>query len=64
MAKTTMVKQVVEKVMTEGLFHRVVMAIVLQTVNLKKIQSSICWVLWSLVVFDSDDNLTQNNVGD
>ncbi|KAK7819437.1 putative disease resistance protein [Quercus suber] len=39
--KTTMVKQVAEKVMTEGLFHRVVMASVSQIVNLKKIQISI-----------------------
>ena len=22
----------------------------------------ICWALWSLVVFDPDDDLTQNNV--
>ena len=22
----------------------------------------ICWVLWSLVVFDLDDDLTRNNV--
>ena len=22
----------------------------------------ICWVLWSLVVFDSDDDLTRNNI--
>ena len=22
----------------------------------------ICWVLWSLVVFDSDDDLTRNDV--
>lgn len=33
--KTTMVKQVAEKVMTEGHFHRVVMATVSQSVNLK-----------------------------
>ncbi|GMY35164.1 probable disease resistance protein At4g27220 [Fagus crenata] len=39
--KTTMVKQVAEKVMSEGLFDRVVLATVSQTVNLRKIQDSI-----------------------
>uniref|UniRef100_A0A2N9ELW2 NB-ARC domain-containing protein n=1 Tax=Fagus sylvatica TaxID=28930 RepID=A0A2N9ELW2_FAGSY len=39
--KTTMVKQVAEKVISEGLFDRVVLATVSQTVNLRKIQDSI-----------------------
>uniref|UniRef100_A0A2N9EA06 RRM domain-containing protein n=2 Tax=Fagus sylvatica TaxID=28930 RepID=A0A2N9EA06_FAGSY len=39
--KTTMVKQVAEKVMSEGLFDQVVMATVSQNVNLTKIQDSI-----------------------
>ena len=39
--KTTMVKQVAEKVIREDLFHRVVMATVSQNVNLKRIHNSI-----------------------
>ncbi|KAM4087911.1 hypothetical protein ACB094_07G031600 [Castanea mollissima] len=39
--KTTMVIQIAQMVMTEGLFHRVVMANVSQTLNIKKIQHSI-----------------------
>ena len=27
-----------------------------------KFRSSLCWALWSLVVFDLDDDPTQNNV--
>ena len=53
--KTTMVKQVAEKVMTEGHFHRVVMATVSQTVNLKKIQSSIADGLELLLKKKSDE---------
>ncbi|XP_050262455.1 probable disease resistance protein At4g27220 [Quercus robur] len=53
--KTTMVKQVAEKVMTEGLFHRVVMATVSQTMNLKKIQSSIADGLELFLKKKSDD---------
>ncbi|KAF3959905.1 hypothetical protein CMV_015328 [Castanea mollissima] len=53
--KTTMVKQVAEKVMTEGHFHRVVMATVSQTVNLKKIQSSIADGLELLLTKKSDE---------
>ncbi|KAM4087904.1 hypothetical protein ACB094_07G031000 [Castanea mollissima] len=53
--KTTMVKQVAEKVMTEGHFHRVVMASVSQTVNLKKIQSSIADGLELLLTKKSDE---------
>ena len=36
--KTTMVKQVVEKVMSHGLFHHVVMAIVSQTESRKNLE--------------------------
>ena len=30
--------------------------------SLMKFRSSLCWALWSLVVFDPDDDPTQNNV--
>nr|POE60633.1 putative disease resistance protein [Quercus suber] len=53
--KTTMVKQVVEKAMTEGHFHRVVMTTVSQTVSLKKIQSSIADGLEILLTKKSDE---------
>ncbi|XP_075672655.1 putative disease resistance protein At4g27220 [Castanea sativa] len=53
--KTTMVKQVAEKVMTEGHFHRVVMTTVSQTVNLKKIHSSIADGLELLLTKESDE---------
>ena len=39
--KTTMVKQVVKELMSDGLFHREVMAYMSEIVNLKEIQSSI-----------------------
>ena len=53
--KTTMVKKVAEKVMTEGLFHRVVRAYVSQPLNLKNIQSSIADGLELLLKTNSDE---------
>ncbi|KAF3945776.1 hypothetical protein CMV_027882 [Castanea mollissima] len=53
--KTTMVKQVAEKIIREGLFRRVVMATVSQNFKLKNIQSSIADGLGHQLKVKSDE---------